>query len=65
MKASLAIFILLLFLIFMILKNEKISYTGQVLKNEESSERWRVVARVEVLNGKIVKITKTDLNFGK
>ncbi|MEM5773096.1 MAG: hypothetical protein QXL86_02610 [Candidatus Aenigmatarchaeota archaeon] len=64
MKTLLVIFLLLLFLlIFIISKNLEISQTGEFIKSNEktnstSDVKWKIIARVEIMNGKIVNVTR-------
>ncbi|MEM5766099.1 MAG: hypothetical protein QW423_00445 [Candidatus Aenigmatarchaeota archaeon] len=60
MKTFLLIFFLsFLFIVFLFVINSKIPQTGKLIDPlGKQNEKWRVVARVEIMNGRIVSIVK-------
>ncbi|MEM5829756.1 MAG: hypothetical protein QW040_03680 [Candidatus Aenigmatarchaeota archaeon] len=60
MKTLLLIFLFLLFLLlFSLVRDFKISQTGEFVKStNKNSGEWKVIGRVEILNGRIVSVMK-------
>ncbi|MEM5879628.1 MAG: hypothetical protein QXU74_04025 [Candidatus Aenigmatarchaeota archaeon] len=63
MRTFLVIFLISFFLllIFLFARNLEISKIGKFVSSTDvkpSNEKWRVVVRIEILNGKIVNVTK-------
>ncbi|MEM5869581.1 MAG: hypothetical protein QXR09_00200 [Candidatus Aenigmatarchaeota archaeon] len=55
----LALILFLLLLIFLFARNLEISKTGKFFESvKPSNGEWKVVTRVEILNGKIVNVSK-------